>query len=161
MLQFQEQLGQGCSPEESDTFQAQGQRHEVSKRLIRPDSSCMFDVFVLYSWRIRYSRPDAAVPWTSTEAYATAGGITFNNTVRIKQACRGTTWRSLHVLPWQRNKKPVIQGTGYMLDQESAGLCVSSGLSGYGGSVCNVSTCRGVPHSRQPGGHAGEAANGR
>lgn len=24
VLQFQEQLGQGCSPEESDTFQAQG-----------------------------------------------------------------------------------------------------------------------------------------
>lgn len=84
MLQFQEQLGQGCSPEESDTFEAQGQCHEVSKRLIWPDSSCMFDVFVLYSWRIRYSRPDAAVPWTSTEAYATAGGITFNNTVQIK-----------------------------------------------------------------------------
>lgn len=26
-LQFQEQLGQGCSPEESDTFQAQGWCH--------------------------------------------------------------------------------------------------------------------------------------
>lgn len=31
VLQFQEQLGQGCSPEESDTFQIQGQCDEVSK----------------------------------------------------------------------------------------------------------------------------------
>lgn len=34
MSQFQEQLGQGCSPEESDTFQAQGQCEKLSKCFI-------------------------------------------------------------------------------------------------------------------------------
>lgn len=33
MLQFQEQLGQGCSPEESDTFQAQGTSCKESQSL--------------------------------------------------------------------------------------------------------------------------------
>lgn len=43
VLQFQEQLGQGCSPEESDTFQTQGQCDKVFH--LDSDSSRMFDVF--------------------------------------------------------------------------------------------------------------------
>ena len=45
VFQFQEQLGQGCSPEESDTFQTQGQCDKVSKFFFDLDSSCMLDVF--------------------------------------------------------------------------------------------------------------------
>lgn len=43
---------------------------------------------------------------------------------------------------------------------ETICVCVSSGLSGHGGSISDVSSGRGVPYSRQPGGHAGEAADG-
>lgn len=38
--------------------------------------------------------------------------------------------------------------------------CVSSGLPGHDGSVSDVSSCGGVPHSRQPRGNVGEAPDG-
>lgn len=42
MFQFQEQLGQGCSPEESDTFQAQGWCETTSKCFLWPPVCFMF-----------------------------------------------------------------------------------------------------------------------
>lgn len=45
VLQFQEQLGQGCSPEESDTFQAQGQCDSISVFNLPWIASCVSEVF--------------------------------------------------------------------------------------------------------------------
>lgn len=45
-----------------------------------------------------------------------------------------------------------------LLDEK---CCVSSGLPGHGGLVSDVSSCGGFPYPRQPGGHAGEAPDGR
>lgn len=95
MFQFQEQLGQGCSPEESDTFQAQGWC-EPSKCFIWYPSSCMFHVSVLCSRRFRDSWPDAAVPWTPTKAYATAGGIPLKDCRLAKTAAR-QRWIRNHI----------------------------------------------------------------
>lgn len=50
---------------------------------------------------------------------------------------------------------------GFTWKLPSAGIWISSGLSGHGGSVCYVSPCGGVPHSRQPSGHAGAPTDGR
>lgn len=76
-LQFQEQLGQGCSPEEADTFQAQGWcQTTLFLAFLQLHNSCWSHILLLlFFQRFGDTWPDAAVPWTSTKAYATAGGI--------------------------------------------------------------------------------------
>lgn len=55
-LQFQEQLGQGCSPEESDTFQSEGTMPTNRRGIILASlNSVYFMCFFFYPPRIRDS----------------------------------------------------------------------------------------------------------
>lgn len=95
-----------CSSSRSSWDKAAVQRSRTPSRpkvgvkhhqcFIWSPSSCMFHVVVLCSRRFRDSWPDAAVPWTSTKAYATAGGIPFEH-CRLAKSAAQQCWIRNHI----------------------------------------------------------------